>query len=118
MSNDTYEMYGKLSAQLGKLVIDGKRHLPTVNATLHSLVFDTYRWPRAKNWEAIHALAQSNQGMAAVVATLDLSLPGKRIQQIIAAFPDCFLDVEVRGYHSALMHPGSRHRSRAQVRRA
>ncbi|MEO6536279.1 MAG: hypothetical protein ABIT47_01170 [Candidatus Paceibacterota bacterium] len=96
MGNDNYEMYGKLSAQLGKLVIDGKRHLPTVNARLRTLVFDAHHWPKAKNWSAVHELAKSDQLMASVIATLDMYRTDNRAKQIIAAFPDCFLDAEKR----------------------
>jgi hypothetical protein len=94
MSNDNYERAVKLWISLWKLVLDQKRHLESVCATLQQLVFDKTGYPRHKNWPAICELGRKDHLLMMALATLDSHRTDEQAQRIIAAFPDCFSDKE------------------------
>jgi hypothetical protein len=99
MSSDEklYERAFKLLASLMQLLLENKRNLQKVCTTLQTLVFDQYVWPKYKNWKAICEVGRENHLMMMVIATLDTSREDGLIQDVIAAFPDCFSVDKVDG---------------------
>lgn len=97
MSSDSYERVVKLWVSLWNLVLEDKRHLETVCATLQKLVFEKQGWPRYKNWPAICELGQEDRMLMLAAATLDMSRTDFLARNIMAAFPECFSEKETRG---------------------
>lgn len=93
----TFERLIKLWASLWNLILEDKRHMETVIATLQRIVFEERGFPRFKNWSEICKLGETHHLMMLAVATIDLSKRDERIEQLIAAFPQCFSYEEVAG---------------------
>lgn len=86
-SDEKFERILKLWVSLWKLVLDEKRNLEAVCATLQNLVFESEGYPQFKNWEEICKLPDWCQRMA--LARVDPnSDEGHRFQ---IAFPECFM---------------------------
>lgn len=96
-SDVTYERLTKLWISLWSLVLEEKRHLETVIALLQRIVFENRGYPNFKNWPEICKLGETQHLMMMAVATVDLSKRDERIEQLIAAFPQCFSHEEVVG---------------------
>lgn len=96
-SDTTFERLTKLWISLWNLVLEEKRHLETVAATLQRIVFEERGFPRFKNWPEICKLGETHHLMMLAVATADLSQFDERVEQLIAAFPQCFSNEEVAG---------------------
>ncbi len=99
MSSGNLDRVLKLWISLWNLVLEDNRHYESVCALLQRLIFEKMAWPSFKNWPAICELGKTNRLAMFVVATVDLSKikESPSVQRIIAAFPECFSDVEVRG---------------------
>lgn len=96
--NAMYERAFKLLASLMELILHNKRHLALVCAALQRLVFESLGWPTYKNWPVICKIGRTDRLMMIVLATLDLSKPNDpAVQNIVAAFPQCFSDKKVQG---------------------
>lgn len=96
-SGNGYERIFRLWISLWHLVLENKRHLEAVCATLQKLVFDRIDYPRYKNWKAICELGKQNHFMMLVLAMLDMDSDEDQVLNIIAAFPQCFSETETRG---------------------
>ena len=96
-SDNGFERLVKLWISIWSLVLERKRHLETVTALLQRIVFEERGYPRFKNWGAICKLGKTDHLMMMAVATIDLSCKDARIQQFIAAFPECFSYEETHG---------------------
>lgn len=94
--NGMYERVVKLWISLWNLVLEERRHLETVTALLQRIVFEERGYPRFRNWPEICKLGETHHLMMMAVATVDLSQGDERVQQLIAAFPQCFSDEEVK----------------------
>ena len=98
MRSDTdYGRLMKLWISLWTMVMEEKRHLETVVATLQRLVFEKQGYPQYKNWAEICKLGEIDHLMMMAVATLDLNTRTTAIEQIIAALPQCFSETEING---------------------
>jgi hypothetical protein len=97
MSSDQYERVVKLWISLWNLVLEEKRHIESVCTVLQKLVFEKTSWPKFKNWLAICELGKKDHLMMLAIATLELSKDDESTQRVIAAFPECFSEVETRG---------------------
>ena len=96
-SDTTFERLIKLWISLWNLVLEEKRHLETVAATLQRIVFEERGFPRFKNWSEICKLGETHHLMMLAVATANLSKRDERVEQLIAAFPQCFSHEEITG---------------------
>ena len=96
-SDATFERLVKLWISLWNLVLEEKRHLETVTASLQRIVFEEQGYPHFKNWPEICKLGETHHLMMMAVATADLTQRDERIEQLIAAFPQCFNYEEVVG---------------------
>lgn len=96
-SDTTFERLIKLCISLWNLVLEEKRHLETVASLLQRIVFDERGYPRFKNWPEICKLGETHHLLMMAVATADLSQRDKGVEQLIAAFPQCFSNEEVAG---------------------
>jgi hypothetical protein len=96
-SDISFQRLIKLWISLWSLVSEGKRHLETVTMLLQRIVFEKQGYPRFKNWPEICKLGEVDPMLMAAVATVKLSNPDDRIEQLIAAFPECFTDKEIAG---------------------
>src|ERR1700722_11798266 len=97
MSSDNYERVVKLWISLWNLILEDNRHLASVAATLQKLVFEKQGWPGYKNWPAICKLGKRDRLMMLAVATLNMHRTDEQVHNIIAAFPECFSDIETQG---------------------
>ena len=96
-SDTTFERLIKLWISVWNLVLEEKRHLETVTALLQKIVFEERGYPRFKNWPEICRLGETQHLLMMAVATIDLSKDDQSLQQIIAAFPQCFSHEEIMG---------------------
>lgn len=111
--DSTFERFVKLLSSLTQLVVGSQRSLNIVCTTLQSIVFEeTGQIPPYKDWKQICKLGEFNWFAMMGIATLDATIEGRvdinnwRVQQIIAAFPECFSIDKVIGPTplSVLMH--------------
>lgn len=96
-SDNEYERAFKLWISLWNLVLESRRHLEGVCATLQALVFEKTTWPEFKNWPAICELGKKDHLMMIVVATLNLTKRDPYVDRVIAAFPECFSNTYLTG---------------------
>lgn len=96
-SGATFERLVNLWVSLGNLVLEDKLHLETVIASLQQILFKRHGYPSFKNWPEICKLGETHHLLMMAVATTDLSQRDETVEQLIAAFPQCFSYEEFAG---------------------
>jgi hypothetical protein len=89
----------KLWISVWNLVLEEKRHAETVTAVLQKIIFEERGYPLCKNWPEICKLGEEDSFhlIMIAVATVDLYQRDERVEQLVAAFPQCFCSTQTYG---------------------